>query len=325
MATFKALSDPGAIHRAWHVVRPPHKEQGKVGRGCVRSATRVSRMPSLHPYPLACPSPSFLEVLLLDQSRARRGSASAGDWEGGRTESGVTLSTPPSGSPPLRLLHRAPLPKLAGSWLLYRLPSSVRPALQQLGGSVPVRLGAQGVCHQGASSGRNTVRILPYGSPNGCPVPRFPSALGVSASTVWLEPQLGVSLAVGSLCGHSPKMRLQRALPGCPGACLWEQFSGNPTAGLLRAGTASLVLPSLTVSTEYLCISPLLCPRNGAQRGDLCVDSSAQTPGAHGPVWDECTMPDIIFVNLFVCFFQRGPLVCKLRLQEPASDGEGAD
>lgn len=149
MATFKALSDPGAIHRAWHVVRPPHKEQGKVGRGCVRSATWVSRMPSLHPYPLACPSPSFLEVLLLDQSRARRGSASAGDWEGGRTESGVTLSTPPSGSPPLRLLHRAPLPKLAGSWLLYRLPSSVRPALQQLGGSVPLRLGAQGVCHQG--------------------------------------------------------------------------------------------------------------------------------------------------------------------------------
>lgn len=148
--------------------------------------------------------------------------------------------------------------------------------------------------------------ILPCGSPNGCLVPRFPSALGVSASTVWLEPQLGVSLAVGSLCGHSPQMRLQRALPGCPGACLREQFSGNPTAGLLRAGTASLLLPSLTVCTEYLCVSPLLCPRNGTQRGDLCVDSSAQTPGAHGPVWDECAMPDIIFVNFFF-FFLKGP------------------
>ena len=34
------------------------------------------------------------------------------------------------------------------------------------------------------------------------------------------------------------------------------------------------------------------------------MDSSAQTPGVHGPVWDECTRPDIIIVNFF---FLKGP------------------
>ena len=175
-----------------------------------------------------------------------------------------------------------------------------------------MRLGGQGVCHQGGLFWKKHPCGFfpadpPWGSPNGCPVPRFSGALAASASTDWPEPQLGASRpAVGSLCGCSPQTHLQRALPGCPGACLPEQFSGNPTAGLLRAGTALLILPSLTVSTEYLCISPLLCPRNGARRGGLCVDSSAQTPGAHGPVWDECTMPDIIFVNLYF-FFKEGP------------------
>ena len=189
-------------------------------------------------------------------------------------------------------------PELAGSWLIYCLPCSVRLGFGQLGDSVPVRLGDQGVCHQGGLFWKKHpcgffAVDLPWGSPNECPVLHFPGALGVSASRP----------AVRSLCGRSPQTRLQRALPGCRGTCLWEQFSGNPTVGPLRAGTASLILPSLTVSTEYFCVSPP-GPRNGAQCGDLCMDSSAQTPGVYGLVWDECTRPDIIIVKFF---FFKGP------------------
>ena len=176
-------------------------------------------------------------------------------------------------TPPLRLLHGSPpqTPELAGSWGIYCLPCSVRLGSRQLGDSIPVRLGDQGVCHQGGLFWKkHPCRFFavdpPWGSPNECPVLHFPGALGASASRP----------AVGSLCGRSPQTCLQRALPGCRGACLREQFSENPTVGPLRAGTASLVLPSLTVSTEYFCVPPgpqEWCSAWGSMHGQFSPDS----------------------------------------------------
>lgn len=180
----------------------------------------------------------------------------------GRAELRVGSPSPPLRLvPPLRLLLGLPSP----SWLApgcFSPPQLCEASVAAVGRVRPLRVGGPGCVTRGPLLEENTVWILPYGSPSGCPVPTFSQCPWVSASTVWLEPRRSVSLAAREPLQESFTQNgtPPRHCQGCPGACLWEQFSGNPTAGLLRAGTASLVLPSLTVSTEYLCVSPCSAP-----------------------------------------------------------------
>lgn len=173
-------------------------------------------------------------------------------------------------------------PELAGSWLIYCLPCSVRLGSQQLGDSVPVRLGDQGVCHRGASSGRNarvdsSLWIRPGDLPTSVQSSSFPVPLERRLPWFGRSRSSGPGvLQSGASVGVHLKHVCSGHCQGARGACLREQFSGNPTVGPLRAGTASLVLPSLTVSTEHLYIPSVpqeWCSAWGSMHGQFSPDS----------------------------------------------------
>lgn len=197
------------------------------------------------------------------------------------------------------------LPKLAGSWLLYRLPSSVRPArLQQLGGSGPLRLGAQEVAHEGPLLVK-TVWILPM-DPQRVSSPPFSQCFWGLCFHRLAGFRLSQSCCREPKAAGTLKMRLS-GTARVPRSVSVGRFSGNPVVpGLLRAGTA---IAFIFDCIHYISRS---FPCSGLSGMVLSVGIYVWTvqPRLRGShlVWDEaCTMPDIIFVNLFVCFFKEGP------------------
>lgn len=128
-------------------------------------------------------------------------------------------------------------PELAGSWLIYCLPCSVRLGVTAAGRLRPCEVGGPGSVSPGGLFWKKCPCGFfavdpPWGSPNECPVLQFPGALGASASMVWPEPQLRARRpAVGSLCGRSPQTRLQRALPRCQGGVSAGTVLRKPHSG----------------------------------------------------------------------------------------------